>query len=400
MPQQAAPQQPPQLGGIDQAQSNLPAQGFAGGGIVAFQNNEDQPVSTDMPANTSLTDSPDIPQDVIDAQKAQGRATWSALNDALNKSQANYIQSLMKPGATYTGQAPQLPNQSNPTANFAPSAGDSWDTSGSQGISITRPKKPSGSSASPTPTASAVLPTDTSGTSGIDAFTSKWDKLLADSAKDADKQKEIAGWTALANFGLGWAGGSAVDAQGHPVSALQNAAKAGLPALQGYTQSLAQERQQQQENLMQRMGLGIKGIQLGQSGQEVALKRQQLAQELPLQQAQAKELLARANYYTSGGPGAGRGGVGISQPVLSQEWDKLSAFKANPKTAVNEGWYQSLDPQTKMYLEKSDPTSPSYQQAKQVYDKAAEGAFQQKMRVLQAYGAKQQPQVGIAGLDY
>lgn len=46
-PQQVAQAQMPQ--GIDAAQSNLPAE-YAGGGIVAFQDNEDQPVSANMPA--------------------------------------------------------------------------------------------------------------------------------------------------------------------------------------------------------------------------------------------------------------------------------------------------------------------------------------------------------------
>jgi hypothetical protein len=277
----------------------------------------------------------------------------------------------MKPGATYTGQAPQLPNQSNPTANFAPSAGDSWDTSDSQGISIIRPKKPSGSSASPTPTASAVLPTGTTGTSDVDAFTSKWDKLLADSTKDADKQKELAGWTALANFGLGWAGGSAVDAQGHPVSALQNAAKAGLPALQGYTQSLAQERQQQQENLMQRMGLGIKGIQLGQSDQEVALKRQQLAQELPLQQAQAQSYLAHAKYLGQMGNMKGPMGGQVTGTDYINLLKIGEGYKQDPLNSPLLPYLQQNDPAAVKSLQnKVDPTTPSGMSAAAAVDRA------------------------------
>lgn len=451
-----------QPAGIAQAQSNLPSQGFAGGGIVAFADNQDQPVSSDMPttqkneeqAQADRQISKNVGYSLFAAPAALAGDLFAGPYNAAAKgitSAANAIgipragralgiygsdinsvemptigDSSLTPFSNAVAQAQdELRNPSAKTSTstsgaqntskedfgkFDPGVGDSWDN-----ISIIHnkgkgKKEPAAPIAPTTPapdTTVAQQPTGPSqAQSPIDAYMDKWDKMLSDSTKDSDKQKELAGWMALANLGLGWASGSAVDAQGHPVSAAQNLAKAGIPALQGYAKSINDIKQEERENLMQRMGLGIKGIQLGQSQQQLdrlaeqlGMSRQELQAKLPVYSAQAAEANARVPLYAAQAayyrnrPTTGLGSV--SNAVVQKELDAIEGYRANPKLAP---FFTQLPADVQTALTKTAPTSDSYQRGMAEYDKYAKAYLQQRLGIMQAYGAKQRPTM-VAGTE-
>jgi hypothetical protein len=122
---------------------------------------------------------------------------------------------------------------------------------------------------------------------------------------------------------------------------------------------------------MQRMGLGIKGIQLGQSGQEVALKRQQLAQELPLQQAQAQSYLAHAKYLGQMGNMKGPMGGQVTGTDYINLLKIGEGYKQDPLNSPLLPYLQQNDPAAVKSLQnKVDPTTPSGMSAAAAVDRA------------------------------
>jgi hypothetical protein len=431
-------------GGIDHAQSNLPTS-YAGGGIVAFAGGG-------------------VPQDQIDAlgaQLDQARADFANTKAPgqrqlqINSDQANVYntakqrvadlqsqyEALMTkagvntPSIMYRGQLgtkpavplPIVQQMSTPQTDAAAATEPAVGTNLFAGedplkyMKIIRDKKPASKpapAAAPAPAADTTAPavaapalpssSDYGGIDSIKSMINDYQKQLSDSTKDADKQKELSGWMALANLGLGWASGSAVDQYGHPVSGLQNLAKAGIPALQGYAKDLAEQRKEQQENLLQRMGLGIKGLQLGQGAQQIDLQRQQVGLQgqeaqakIPLYDAQVKQALAQAGAldalakYRAAGGGKQTyiGGPLSNATVLALEKERQE-FLTTPK--ANQYLFQQLPPQVQKNLEKYPPGSASYQSiinndVVPIWDKY----YRDQVTKLQALGAKPTPQLGL-----
>ena len=310
-PQQMMAQQMPQ--GVEDtglAQLPIPDRAYAGGGIVAFQNNPDQPVSSNMPVNYDeegyRLPNPTVSGDsqaardfneFRDLQKLRREHAFKNIGEGIRsriKSITDYFGS-STPGQYQAGQAPTL---ISPAVNV-PKKDD---------ITI-GPRKP--------PTAASNV--------GINTPPPPQDNSLAEALalmrKDIEGNANERKAARKEARDLRMLEGSLGILGGESPYAFVNLGKGPMSAIRGYGEDIKGLRAEETDRRKQLSALGLKGIELRQA-------EKLLNAQLPVYRSQAAMYAARAaNPYGA----AGLGGT-VSPEVTSKRMDAARALGANPKS--------------------------------------------------------------------
>lgn len=155
--------------------------------------------------------------------------------------------------------------------------------------------------------------------------------------------------------------------------------KGAMPAVQGYQEEMRGIRADEAKQLGQIAALNLKGAELKQELKKLGITEN-------LSNAQIKELLAKAGYYSQRGASVGGVGAGSinSSTALQMRLDYKNAL-ANPASSPVFG---SLDKQTQKFLTKADPSSASYQQAYQIFKNKLDNEFMSDVQFVRAVGNK------------
>ena len=401
-PQQAPqmPQMPPQQmaqapQGIDVAPSNMPTE-YAGGGIVAFADNEDQPVSRYMPATRQYDDSY-VPSDREGYQKT-GFLDWliPPVTKPEGMSDEEY-ERIKKPAFT-----PPKAGPITPPAAAAP--GSRRETAPAPGTYSVAPpvieKKPEetkkepfkpqierGPSKPAEPKPSQIFgPTPSDGIADLMAErkTSQEElkKLILGDAKDREKQLQIQTLLKVMQGGLKAAGGTSPYA-------MANIGPAAAETAGGIGELYAQKEADRQKQVGQLVALGLKGQELGAELAKLGMTKDYYDKH-------AKLFEAQADYYRRRPTTTGSAGTGsISSTVTQAELDRIEGYRANPKTAP---FFNALPPDVQTGLTKYPPNSASYQRRLEQFDNYANQYLRQRLGTIHSYGVKQGP-AAVAGID-
>ena len=369
--------------GITAAPSNLPTQ-MASGGIVAFADNQDQPVSTDMPST-------DTPSSAI-----------SSLYRLLSQAPYKLTKSVVQAGAKIPYEAaksvyPGLPDSS--ALNVDPLAAISSTSQPAAQPPVTQQtdqtKQPIVIHADKAATKGTAGATDTTGDSGLTAL-DDYKKAMQSAQSDREglkqlilgddteraKDKQIGLLTALMGAGFKTAGGTSQYG-------ITNIAGGGEELAKGIADIQAKEEASKQQRINQLVTLGLKGSELDTELAKLGLTKAEYEAKLPLIKAQAK-------YYADYKGKSGTAGMGsVSSAVVAQELDRMEGYKANPKTAP---FFKNLPLDAQTALLKTDPTSSSYQRAMDLFNKEADKHTQGRLGIMQFYGAKQYPTASTTDL--
>ena len=445
---QAAPQEGQ---GIDAAESNLP-QEYAGGGIVAFQDNEDQPVSADMPSNTGFVPTyseedyfprmrPELANgwegyemmDVADktAKEPSLKERWEASRKRLtdlekqDPSSQGGIASWFLPTPERIKEPlakartefealdkeykekellPKLkqeykqvnPQYKEPPAVVAPTE---EKKKAEPPIVIHRDKsdkKAAPAAPAPAPAApaiDAVVDDSKDPFSIANLYKSQQEKFkgIEDLIKgdEAEKQRDF-----KTNLWLQALRGGFKMMGGKSPYGMVNIGEAGEDTAQGIAQVVAQQQAEKARQTQQLVAMGLKGVELDTELKKLGITKDHYDAQKKLFQAQADEIYkGKIPYYlgrahAANTPKAAPGGS-VSGAVVQQELDRIEGFKANPKSAP---FFAQLPPDVQTGLTKYPPTGESYKRSMQVFTQYAQNYAKQRLDVMRSYGQKQ-PQI-------
>ena len=82
--------------------------------------------------------------------------------------------------------------------------------------------------------------------------------------------------------------------------------------------------------------------------------------------------------------------------VVQAELDKIEGYKINPKAAP---FFTNLPLDVQTALVKTDPKSGSHQRAMEIFNKEANKYVQNRLGIMQLYGAKQYPSLSAMPQD-
>jgi hypothetical protein len=373
MAQQMPPQQMAQAPqGIDAAQSNLPAEGYAGGGIVAFADNQNQPVSSDMPAtdvmgNVSYGDSVGSNDD---------RSIMERLG-IFNPANRRVLEAGEKARAAKV--APTAPPTAEPAKNT--------------GIVIhdTKPAKTAGPAAAPVPRTDLGIPLvygppeeDTVATTKRESSASNEElkKLILGDPEARDKQFTIQTLLKIMQGGLKAAGGTSPYA-------MANIGPAAAETAGGIGELYAQQEAAKEKRVGQLVALGLKGQELNAELAKMGITKKYYDMHAPLLAAQAAEAGAKIPLYGAQAkwwagrpyttPGATAGmPKGIPFESMRKVEAEFKGYTANPKTIMASPLEPLIPPKTdpkngwiRQGLETS-PGTPSYNNAMNAVREIAE----------------------------
>jgi hypothetical protein len=357
-PQQMAQAQAPQ--GIDSAESNLP-QEYAGGGIVAFNGEDNDQVVYDDGA--SMLQAQTQPVSFADRYQAPDVS--------------GILETLKKPGGiSWFGKseppaAPVTPTPA-PEAKTEPKAEAKKDT----GIIIhDTPKKAA-------PSGPAIAPPSAPADTGIDALEKKslsdreeLKKLILGDSEDAKKQLGIQALLAAVRGGFKAAAGTS------PYAGV-NIAGGGEEFAKGLGEGIAQVQANKQRQVQQLVALGLKGTELDTELAKLGITKDYY-------DAHKKLFEAQAGYYGRRSGTTGTAGMGsVSSAVTKQIYDEyFKGYKNNPQSAP---FFKELDKGVQKAL--TLPGTESYNRAmREIFIPRLNQEFTQEMGINRAYGAKQYP---------
>jgi hypothetical protein len=397
-PQQAQqapqmPQMPPQQmaqapQGIDAAPSNMPIE-YAGGGIVAFADNEDQPVSSYMPSTRQYDDSY-VPSDREGMQKT-GFLDWliPKYEKPEDMSEEEYEKS-KRPAYTAPKAGPLTP----PAAAAPGSRRETAPAPGTGSVAppvvekkpeetkkepfkpnIERgPSKPAGPGPSQIP---GAPPSD-----GIADFMKKREtsdenlkKLILGDAQDRDKQLQIQTLLKIMKGGLKTYGGTSPYAN-------VNVGAGAEEAVGGIGELYAQQEANKEKRVGQLVALGLKGQELDAELVKLGITRDYYDKHAKLFEAQADYFRRRPT--TTGSAGLGYVGQAQSKELMQE----YLGYMARPQSAP---FFAQLPKDVQRYL-KADPSSPSYANAMGEFDRYAKAYRDRQADFIRQNSAKfQQP---------
>jgi hypothetical protein len=341
------------------AQLPIPPRTYAGGGIVAFENNKDQPVDYRMPSR-------DDEGNRMPYNPAQGAPEY--IGDL-----PEYLGS--KLGPFFSGMREQInTGRVTPGATFNP-AKQAPPTIATAPVPAQARKEPSivihddkGTKSKPgilNVLQDADTQNQTQAPSEASQAIALMRKDLEGSAEERKEARKEARDMRLLQAGLGIAGGTS------PYF-FTNVGQGAAPAAQGYGEDIKGLRAEDADRKKQLAALGLKGIELKQAEKELGAK-------LPMYAAAAKKDLGMANYYNSG-RGTGLGGT-VTPEVTRKMMEQYEALASNPK--ADPTFFASLTPEVQQAL-KTPVGSPSYNRGLIEAKKAAD---EQMMRKLQFIGS-------------
>jgi hypothetical protein len=357
-------QQPPQMQPQMQAQAPMtpentgvaqlpiPPRAYAGGGIVAFEDNKNQPVNVDMPAT----------------DKEEPKSYFDTLREKfakVNEGYATIPEEIKRPfGIPFFGAADKSVT-AKPTIATAPVPAQAKKEPGI--VIHPSTKKPSVVDA----LRDADIQNQTQAPSEASQAIALMRKDLEGSAEERKEARKDARNLRFAQAGAGIAGGTS------PYF-FTNVGQGAAPAIQGYGEDIKGIRAEEADRKKQLAALGLKGIELKQAEKELGAK-------LPMYAAAAKKDLGLASYYGSGGSrGAGYGGV-VTPEVTRKMIDTAKALAANPKSDPT--FFASLSPEVQQAL-KTPVGSPSYNRGLAEAKKAAESQMMQELQFIGSLNRK------------
>ena len=357
MPQQMMAQQMPQgMEDAGLAQLPIPDREYAGGGIVAFQDNPDQPVSSNMPITYTTVDDEGyrMPSSKIkgDTQAVRDfnefmenlalRGTYAAKN--ISDTVGEKFQSVKDYFGRSTPQqyqAGQAPTPISPAANV-PKKED---------ITI-GPRRP--------PTAASNVGINTpppQDNSLAEALKEIRAGIMGDANERKAARKEARDMRFLEGS-LGILGGESPYA-------FVNLGKGPMNAIRGYGEDIKGLRAEETDRRKQLSSLGLKGIELQQANKL-------LNAQIPVLRSQAAMYSAKArNPYGV----AGLGGK-VTPEVTRKMMDAAKSLGANPKS--DPAFFASLDEKTRLALN-TKVGSPSYNRGIQEASKIANERMMQEL---------------------
>jgi len=399
MPQQMPPQMPQQMPqmppqqmaqapqGIDAAQSNLPAEGYAGGGIVAFADNQDQPVNAEMPGTTSRFEQmlpswlkPGNAQKYLEKNKAYKdliettRAQPGLFEKSTPQKLAESNAAIQAKAEAFKGKPPEVVPTDAPVAETKKDTGiiihDSKPVSGT-GIKMEPP--------APAPRTDMGIPLvygppeeDILDTLRKENKTSQDDlkKLILGDSESRDKQLNIQTLLKIMQGGFKMAGGTSPYA-------MANIGPAAGDTAAGIGELYAQQEAAKEKRVGQLVALGLKGNELSAElaklgltkkyqdmhGPALAAQAAESQAKIPLYGAQAKWWSGRP--YTT--PGANAGAPkGIPFSEMRKVEQEFEGYLANPKTIMSSPLERMIPPKTDKTLGwirqglEASPGTPSY----------------------------------------
>jgi hypothetical protein len=398
MPQQM-PQMPPQQmaqapQGIDAAQSNLPAEGYAGGGIVAFADNQDQPVNAEMPSTTSRFEQmlpswlrPGNAQKYLEKNKAYKdliettRAQPGLFEKSTPQKLAESNAAIQAKAEAFKGKPPEVVPTDAPVVETKKDTGiiihDNKPVSGT-GIKMEPP--------APAPRTDLGIPLvygppeeDVIGNLRKEQKASQDDlkKLILGDSESRDKQLNIQTLLKIMQGGFKMAGGTSPYA-------MANIGPAAGDTAAGIGELYAQQEAAKEKRVGQLIALGLKGNELSAELAKLGLTKKyqdmhgpaltaQAAEsmaKIPLYGKQAEEAAARADYFRRR-PAAGAGAnAGMPKGIPFESMRKVEAefegYLANPKTILTSPLERMIPPKTDKTLGwirqglEASPGTPSY----------------------------------------
>ena len=406
--------------GIDTAPSNLPTQ-MAGGGIVAFDDGGEVESYANkgyvVPTDDNWLDEYRKTRQLGEANLVANRygqptqsvtaAGISTPYDAAIEYYKNYVPTdttgkrpTILPGGMILGegQKPEeiqkgiaslesrrnawLAGSRDPFTNLPP-VGSKYNISG---IADTTPKKEDGIVIHDDKTAAKdTTPTvDVTATKmdALDELISKKDKdredlkamILGDEGERAkDKKIDLLLQAVKAGFKA---------ASGTSPYAVSNIAPAGEEFATGVAGILSKEREEKTKRVGQLVALGLKGQELDTELAKLGITRDYYDAHKDLFKAQAR-------YYDRRTSGSGTAGLGsVSSATVQSELDRIEGFKANPVSAP---FFKNLPLYAQVALKETKPEKESYQRAMDLFNKEANRYAQNRLGIMQLYGAKQTP---------
>ena len=208
-------------------------------------------------------------------------------------------------------------------------------------------------------------------------------KLILGDEEGRAKDKKIDLYTQALKAGFKMMGGTS------PYAAA-NIGPAGEELATGIAGVLSKERDDKQKRVGQLVALGLKGQDLDAELVKLGITRDYY-------DAHKKLFEAQARYQDRRGSGSGTAGMGsVPGNVVASELDKLEGFKLNPKSAP---FFTNLPLDAQTALLKTDPKSGSYQRAMELFNKEAYRYTQNRLGIMQLYGAKQTPYLSAIPQD-
>ena len=269
------------------AQLPIPERTYAGGGIVAFEDNKDQPVDYRMPSRDDegnrmpYNPAQGAPEYIGDLPEYLGSKLgpfFSGMREQINTGRVT-------PGATFNPS-----KQAPPTIATAPIPAQARKEPGI----VIHPsnKKPSVADA----LRDVDIQNQTQGPSELSQALALMRKDLEGGAEERKTARKEARDMRLLQAGLGIAGGTS------PYF-FTNVGQGAAPAAQGYGEDIKGLRAEDADRKKQLASLGLKGIELKQAEKELGAK-------MPLYSAQTEREKAYAGYLRSGGARGGSAGYG------------------------------------------------------------------------------------------
>jgi hypothetical protein len=353
--------------GIDAAQSNMPT-AYAGGGIVAFADNEDQPVSRYMPSTRQYDDSY-VPADREGMQKTgfldflipEYKKPEDMSEEEYEKSKRPaYTAPKAGPLAPPSAAAPGSRRETAPapgTGSVAPPVVEKKPEEEKKPPELKVERGDSKPALGPSQIFGA-LPTDNS---GIADFMKKREtsdenlkKLILGDAKDKDKQLQIQTLLKIMGSGFEAAGGTSPHA-------MANIGPAAAKGVTGIGELYAQREEAKQKQVGQLVALGLKG-------QELDAELVKLGITKDYYDSHRKLFEAQADYYRRRPSTTGSAGLGyVGQAQAKELMQEYLGYMAKPQSAP---FFAQLPKDVQRYL-KADPSSPSYANAMGEFDRYA-----------------------------
>jgi len=328
------------------AQLPIPNREYAGGGIVAFQNNPDQPVSSSMPATS---DRSAAMEDLINY------FGYSNVKEGENKKMSPFTESIVS-YFTKPRQSTMSPGDVDIQPGYTPSTYVNVPQ-----ITMGPRKPPSAASNVGIDTPPPPPPQDNSLAEALK-------EIRAGIAGDANERKAARKEARDMRFlegSLGILGGESPYA-------FVNLGKGPTNAIRGYGEDIKGLRAEELDRRKQLSGLGLKGIELRQAEKELNAK-------IPLYGAQTSKDLAMVKYYKAKAANpygvAGLGGK-VPPEVTRKMMDAAKQLGANPKS--DPAFFASLDKDTQQAL-KTGVETASYKRGIETATRIANERMMQEL---------------------
>jgi hypothetical protein len=411
MPQAAPPQPAPQQAapqGIDQAQSNLPTQMAAEGGVLRLAGGTkpgflDWYMGRDGSEGAEKKDT--TPHPILDWWMGRDQPPVSTKPEdesgrgTITPEQIAYDQKVQASAPKI--EAPYFLEHNKPSKTSAPSE-----------------PKIDFSKAFPQINIPDLTPkTDTS---GVTSLLDKYEKMINQNAEDPEKAKNNAMWMRVLEGSLNAA--SEAGKVGTNRSAIGAWAEGAKPALAGYMSDIDKINTAKNDKVKQLLALGLTGEQLKMEASKLGISEAELRAKVPLLQMQAQELgikqlllpsqiekdkaaaasgYAEANYKNLLGPAMAHhysnpttGGGSVSSTVANEIYNQHKGYDADPKSAKE--ILALMNPTDKKYLLES--SGKSYDTALSEFKKLNQEEMIRKMNFIKAYGART-PTLSSTGLE-